>query len=235
MVRVTGIGTQTQIQTQTHKHTYRPPPLLPHHLVDTQTLWDMPPGWSDGEPAKGKIFGRWTECVGVDGAYFWDPKTNECVWEIPEEEMRKITEDLKEIKQDKAAKQQDKAAKQQVKGTKKKPEQPVVVENVAITATRTPSPKAASGPAPKRASVVMREKQLADIRHEREMVAKEKMELERLRKELIDLKEASSVKPAGGGGAGGNRRATAPGPPRAAPLAPGGPQWPWASSVRTSR
>ena len=37
-----------------------------------ETLWDRPQGWDNGAPSLGKKWGKWTECVGPDGAYFWN-------------------------------------------------------------------------------------------------------------------------------------------------------------------
>lgn len=121
-----------------------------------ETLWDVP--WSEG-PAKGKRYGRWTECVGPDGAYFWDELTGEVNWEIPTDEEQEIKNSLEEIKANKRSSQG------QVVGS--------------------------SAPTSKRASVVMRDKQLADIKHERSLLSREKEELEKLRAEILQLKQCA--------------------------------------------
>ena len=129
------------------------------------------------------MFGRWTECVGVDGAYFWDPKTNEVVWEIPESELEKIKRDMEEIKQDKAERLE--AKKQQAKGSQPPPKQKNVIEN--------PVPRPASPTSSKRASVVIREKQLSDIRHEREIMAKEKVRMDEIKSIEATTQDMPSV------------------------------------------
>eukprot|EP00520_Triparma_pacifica_P008489 CAMPEP_0118646036 /NCGR_PEP_ID=MMETSP0785-20121206/7827_1 /TAXON_ID=91992 /ORGANISM="Bolidomonas pacifica, Strain CCMP 1866" /LENGTH=2907 /DNA_ID=CAMNT_0006537973 /DNA_START=24 /DNA_END=8743 /DNA_ORIENTATION=+ len=154
--------------------------------LTSETLWDMPQGWEDGEPVKGRIFGRWTECVGVDGAYFWDEKTGEVCWEIEQEEMEQIKRAMKEIKEEKKATKKSTPKPKPVISSKT-PTSTLPITNPVVT--RPPSPAGTPPSTSKRGSVVLREKQLEDIRRERKIMAEEKAELQRLKKELLDLKE----------------------------------------------
>ena len=179
----------------------------------------MPPNWESGEPAKGKRFGRWTECVGVDGAYFWDADTDEVVWEIPAGEIEAIKDGIKEIQQDK--KERMGKGKGSNNGTQKQTivtPSPVTETPEKVLNARTPSSSSSSpplppphtgrspssqgvskssSPTPKRASVVMRDKQLSDIKAERAAMAAEKVELEKLKTELLQM-QGDAVNPAGG-------------------------------------
>lgn len=74
--------------------------------------------------------------MGPDGAYFWDEKTGEVSWEVPDDEHEGIIKDLEEVKKAKVE-----AAKED-KGKAKL------------------SSSAAQAPVPKRGSVVLREKQV---------------------------------------------------------------------------
>ena len=109
--------------------------------------------------------------MGPDGAYFWDEKTGEVSWEVPDDEQEGIIKGITEVQKEKSR------------------------------AAAAPSGvgSAASAPVPKRGSVVLREKQLEDIRMERLELAQEKEDLERLRAEILQLR-AGAVKPSSAAG-----------------------------------